>query len=300
MNNPVVSVAMITYGHESYLEQAISSVLMQKCDVDFELIIADDCSPDRTTQIVQSIIDTHPKGKAVRYIRHKNNKGVANNFAWVLEQCRGDYIAICEGDDFWVEPDKLQKQFNFLKDNPDFALCSHSSNEVDENNCVFDVSTRADDVIDLSVVLKEGWFIRTATMFFRREVIDAGIPSFFYTAYSTDYILQVMALKHGKCKYFPEAMSAYRTHAAGFSNISTELLVRRQQMIIPLLDVLNNYTDNKYTEEIRIHQTRIKQDVSANLVRYPFLITSLGLIFYIKNFHLILFLKSLLRRFNSK
>ena len=113
----MVSVVMITYGHENYIEQAIKGVLMQECDFQYELIIANDCSPDNTDRIVQKIIDNTNNADRIKYVRHTVNKGMTANFLWTLQQASGKYIAICEGDDYWTDPLKLQKQVDLLEVN---------------------------------------------------------------------------------------------------------------------------------------------------------------------------------------
>jgi glycosyltransferase involved in cell wall biosynthesis len=117
-----VSVVMITYDHENYISKAIEGVLMQEIDCEIELIIADDCSPDNTEDIVRNFIINHPKGNKIKYKRHSKNLGMMGNFVWALNQVKGDYIALCEGDDYWTDPLKLQKQVDFLEVNDECGL----------------------------------------------------------------------------------------------------------------------------------------------------------------------------------
>jgi len=121
----MVSVVMITYAHEKFIKQAIEGVLMQTCDFEVELIIANDCSPDNTDTIVNDIIANHPKASWIHYTKHTPNKGMIPNFIWALNQAKGKYIALCEGDDYWIDPLKLQKQVDFLESNPDYIICGH-------------------------------------------------------------------------------------------------------------------------------------------------------------------------------
>ncbi|HAT80174.1 MAG TPA: hypothetical protein DCS17_01820, partial [Flavobacterium sp.] len=129
LNNPTVSVCMITYLHENFIEQAINGVLMQKGNFEIELIIANDNSPDETNIIVQNCIVNHPNGSWIKYTHHKTNLGMMPNFVWALQQCKGKYIAICEGDDFWTDSFKLQKQIDVLVNYPNLAGCFHNSEE---------------------------------------------------------------------------------------------------------------------------------------------------------------------------
>lgn len=134
MNSPKVSVCMITYGHEKFIREAIEGVLMQECNFEVELIVANDCSPDQTDSVIQDIITNHPKGCRIRYIKHDSNLGMMPNFIFALKECQGKYIALCEGDDYWTYPLKLQKQVDFLEANEEYSMCTHVAKEVNVIN----------------------------------------------------------------------------------------------------------------------------------------------------------------------
>lgn len=121
-----VSVIMITYNHENYIKQAIDGVLNQLCSFDVELILANDNSPDSTHEIIQTYLSRTniPENFEVKYVKHDQNKGMMPNFIWAMEQVSGKYIALCEGDDYWTDPFKLQKQVDFLEANPDYVIHS--------------------------------------------------------------------------------------------------------------------------------------------------------------------------------
>ena len=112
-----VSVIMITYGHEKYIKQAVESILNQKTNFLYEVIISDDNSPDNTESVINKIIKENPNGTKINYKKHTSNKGMNENYFWSVTKCRGELIAVCEGDDYWTDPLKLQNQFNFLKKN---------------------------------------------------------------------------------------------------------------------------------------------------------------------------------------
>ena len=123
--NIMVSICCITYNHENFIRDAIEGFLMQQTNFDYEIIIANDCSPDNTDSFVKKYINNHPKGKLIKYFRHDKNIGVMPNFIFALKQCTGKYIALCEGDDYWTDPYKLQKQVDFLEANLDYTICFH-------------------------------------------------------------------------------------------------------------------------------------------------------------------------------
>ena len=118
---------MITYGHEKYIREAIEGVLMQEGDFELELIVANDCSPDDTDTVLHAILKEHPRASCVRYFKHEENKGMMPNFVFALQQATGKYIALCDGDDYWTDPYKLQKQVDFLEVNDDYIVTCHDA-----------------------------------------------------------------------------------------------------------------------------------------------------------------------------
>src|SRR5690606_3501340 len=116
-----------TYKHEPFIEEAVLSILNQKTSFDYELIIGDDKSPDNTEEIVRKIINDHPEGKRIKYFRNEKNIGITPNSKKALDKVKGEYFATCEGDDFWIDENKLQRQVDFMDNNPDFAICFHDT-----------------------------------------------------------------------------------------------------------------------------------------------------------------------------
>ena len=111
MNKPLLSIASITYNHEQFIAQAIESWLMQKTSFEIEIIIGEDCSTDNTRAIIEKYRKLHPD--LIKLIISESNVGMMPNFIRTLAACRGKYIALCEGDDYWTDPYKLQKQVDF-------------------------------------------------------------------------------------------------------------------------------------------------------------------------------------------
>lgn len=136
LNTPLVSIVCITFNHEKYITQAIEGFFMQETSFEYNLIISDDCSPDNTEKIVRDIIKNHPKGHFIKYFRHNQNIGMNDNAFFALNQCDGKYIANCEGDDYWTDPLKLQKQVDFLEANEDYVACSHHRYILENNSLI--------------------------------------------------------------------------------------------------------------------------------------------------------------------
>lgn len=172
-----VSVCMITYGHENYIREAINGVLMQETDFKIELVIANDCSPDKTDAIIKNIIKEHPKGSCINYINHKKNLGIMPNLLFAIEQCKGKYIAMCEGDDYWVDKDKLQKQFLILEADSKIGLVYTGVKFYYQNeNRFLNIPSRfAKNKEEAIVKMLESKYIEFPTTLFRTTVLNKVI-----------------------------------------------------------------------------------------------------------------------------
>ena len=266
MNNEtlLVSVVMITYGHEKFIEQAINGVLMQECSFDFELIVANDCSPDNSDTIIQSIIDNHPKGSKLKYVRHNKNIGMMPNFISALQSATAKYIALCEGDDYWTDPLKLQKQVDFLESNLDYSMSCHNAEIIYENSdkkpIIFSDNRVSYDISMETIV--EKWVIPTASMVFRREYV-VNLPEWFDKIYSGDFTLALFLRHSGKIWFFHDLMSVYRVDYTGSSASATYgkrgIFVFNQH--ISLLNYFNIYTTFKYAIIIEKRISQIKEEL---------------------------------------
>lgn len=216
ISSPILSVVMITYGHENFIEESINGVLAQIFDAEIEVIISDDCSPDNTENIIQNIIKNHPKGHWIKYIKHQENKGAIPNFVWTLQETRGKYVAICEGDDYWTDPLKLQKQVNFLELNPDYILCFHKVKILKDNgDIVDDFITRVPEKYQERITLATNYnYIHTPSVVYRNIDQDYSSISEFKHSPIGDYFLYMILSQYGKIGYINETMAMYR-HGSG-------------------------------------------------------------------------------------
>ncbi len=127
---PLVSVCTITYNHEKYIVEAIDSFLMQKTNFPFEIVIDDDCSTDDNAKTIRGYADKYPN--IIKANLREKNIGMVANGMENLKRARGEYIALCEGDDYWTDPEKLQTQTDEMRKHPNINLCFHSADEVIE------------------------------------------------------------------------------------------------------------------------------------------------------------------------
>ncbi|WP_052259362.1 glycosyltransferase [Flavobacterium sp. KMS] len=218
--NVTVSVNMITYMHELYIKEAIEGVLMQKTDFNFELIIADDCSPDRTPEIIENIIKTHPQGHKIKYFRHEKNIGMQANGVFAYNQCDGKYIALCEGDDYWTDPLKLQKQVNFLEKNIEYVLCFHEINILKTDGQIVDdfITKVPENYETIEDLAESGNCIHTPSVVFRNIIEEFSFE--FQLSPIGDYFLYIMLAEYGKIKCLNEKMAIYRFESGFYSKLT--------------------------------------------------------------------------------
>ncbi|MES2139008.1 MAG: glycosyltransferase [Bacteroidota bacterium] len=207
---------MITYNHEKFIREAIDGVLMQETNFEYELIIANDCSTDNTDLVIQGCINKYLRKNSIKYLNHKENKGIMLNFISALQLCKGKYIALCEGDDYWTNKHKLQKQVDFLENNLDFAICFHNARKLnqttgDDSELFF--TSPPKEVYTITDIIKEN-FIPTLTSVFRNNLINE-FPDWYYKAFPGDWPLHILNSQFGKIKYIDEIMAVYRMHDGG-------------------------------------------------------------------------------------
>ncbi|MFN5032406.1 MAG: glycosyltransferase family 2 protein [Flavobacteriia bacterium] len=230
-NSPLISVVMITYDHEDFIEQAINSILEQKGDFNIELIIADDFSPDKTENIVTGIIETYSGKTQIHYFRHKKNLGFQKNFKFALEKARGKYIALCEGDDYWVDSTKLKKQLEFLETYPEYILCATRSYVLDKNQVIHSQEEKYKG-LEFPYTFKQKDFLSpflldTNTIIWRNSVDFKGIT---YKGFK-DILCFAVVLNQGLGVILDKYTGVYRHHEKSVWSLRSELNQFTQNMI---------------------------------------------------------------------
>ncbi|SEG31566.1 Glycosyltransferase involved in cell wall bisynthesis [Methylobacterium sp. 190mf] len=212
-NRPVVSVLCITYNQESFIRQTLDSILSQRTDFPFELIVGDDKSSDGTAEIIAEYATRHPNLVA---ILRPENVGVVKNLDDIAGRVSGEYVAICEGDDYWTDPDKLQRQFDYMQQRPEYTLCYHPVKVVYEDMpgvaTIYPEHCAAQPTLSDLAVRN---FIQTNSVFYRwryrgGERLEIGrgiIPA--------DWYIHLMHAEVGRIGFLPQIMAVYRKHAGG-------------------------------------------------------------------------------------
>lgn len=274
MEDIMVSIACITYNHENYIEDAIKGFLMQKTAFPIEVIIHDDASTDKTVEILRRYEEEYPDLiKPIYQLENQYSKGVKISANYVWPKCKGKYIALCEGDDYWTDPYKLQKQIDFMESNQDCTLCFHNAEIVN-----FDKTSMNKLQIPNSKWGKEYYYgrnhkynagelellesIPTASFLFPRSLV-LDLPKFYFDAIYGDEPLKLYLASKGYAYYIDEVMSAYRTNVKGSAMYKQRKLVERRirghMGYLDILDGFNEYTEGIYSKEIE--ESKLKREI---------------------------------------
>ena len=222
---PLVEVLMPTYNHAKFVAEAIESVLAQETDFAYRLLIADDCSADGTQDILKSYAAKYPD--LISLILSPRHVGIIDkervSFK-ALDQCTAKYVALLEGDDYWTDPAKLQKQVNFLESHPECAVAFHNARmsfedepEASRNMCPENQKqfSTLEDII-------KGNFIPTCSVMFRSGLFGK-VPGWMYTLPIGDWPMHILNAEHGDIGYIDEVMAVYRVHRKGLWSMRSRL-----------------------------------------------------------------------------
>ena len=263
-NNIIVSVFMMAYNHEKYVAQALDSVLMQKVDFDWELIIAEDFSTDKTRDIILEYKKKHPD--FIKLILQEKNVGPAKNWMDLITKPNSKYIAYFEGDDYWTDPLKLQKQVDFLEANEDFSICGSLAKRIYE-----DFQTQNDVEGEAGVFdqkdLAQRNFIPTASALIKREHV-VNLPSWFTDCPIGDWPLFLLCANHGKIKMFNQQMVVRRIHQGGVwgANFNSTASITNMLALFKLFGIIKNEFNQEVNNLLNINYIKkVKKVIEFNL-----------------------------------
>ena len=254
MNNPLVSVCLITYNQENYIQKAIKSIFDQEVGFPIEVIISNDCSSDNTHQKIEEILKDATNGLVVRYYNHKDNLGMMRNFSFAINECKGKYIAYFEGDDYWDYPKKLQTQVDFLEQNPDFAICCHNVRFLENEKFINEIyldKINIKDIFTLEDLAKHN-IVPTLTAVFRNT--SDKLPSWILESPIGDLPMFMMVAKHGKIKYINEKWAVYRSNIGEWSKMGNQ----KNLNMIKQYDLLTEEFNDNIKVKKNLHFARNK------------------------------------------
>ncbi len=255
-DTPLVSVRCITYNHEPYIAQALDGFLMQKTNFPFEVIVHDDASPDKTADIIREYEAKFPKiikpiyETENQYSKHDGSLGRIMDAA-----CKGKYIALCEGDDYWIDENKLQLQVDFLEGNSEYGMC-YSKAKILQNNTFIDkeIPNLINDctVRTESIIRGGGMYVPSPSIVYRKSIKNI-YPDFCNNCWVGDYPLQLFFALKSKIYFFSSTFVVYRQNSIGSwsSRINASSFFEKRKGIESELITINNfnqYSNYKYND----------------------------------------------------
>lgn len=254
-----LSVCMITYNHEKYIAQAVESALMQKTDFDYEIVIGEDCSKDNTRQILIEYQLKYPQ--KIKLLLNDENIGMNQNFMQTLKTCRGEYIAILDGDDYWTSPQKLQMQVDYLEKNCDLTICFHKVKILKNGKLINDYITKVPAEETTIIDLANSNYIHTVSCVFKNNLFGE-FPDWFKLCPVADYVVHLLNAQYGKIKYIDKEMAVYRIHEGG-----TWINKNRRDMLegwIVMLENLIDYFRNNTELQERLINSHAKRCIKLS------------------------------------
>ncbi len=243
-----MSVVVTTYNHEKYIAQCLENILSQKGDFQLEVVVGDDCSTDNTSWIVDDFRDSYPT--IITMLPREKNLGITKNLKRCLDACSGEYIAICEGDDYWLDEYKLQKQMMYLETHPDLSMCFSAFYIYYEDKNLFkphvDQLLLRKDVLKTEDLILNNYIGNFSCCMYRGEVVKQ-LPENLYEIFTVDWLFNMTCGQFGDIGFLRERMSVYRKHSQGAWSGMNELIKLKE--LLRLIDVYNNFFSYKYDKQ---------------------------------------------------
>lgn len=244
----IVSIRCTAYNQEKFIRETLEGFIMQKTNFRFEAIVHDDASTDNTADIIREYAEKYPDIiKPIYETENQYSKKDGSLLRIMNEASKGKYITMCEGDDYWTDPYKLQKQVDFLEAHPDYVLCSHRYQEFYQNSCslgnILPKGINNDFTFDLNYyILRENWVTQPLTCMYRASAFDSD----YYMKFKNkkDLVYFYVLLKKGKGVLLNDCMGVYRIHEKGvWSGLSlNDKFISELQTTKGIYDVEQNLT----------------------------------------------------------
>ena len=252
--SPALSVLLVTYNHAKFVAQALDSILMQRTDFDFEIVVADDCSSDSALTIIKEYEKQYPQ---LRLLPAETNVGISRNYQRGFAACRGEYIAVLEGHDYWISPRKLQAMSAFLDRNPRCSFCFHRIIRYDEHPesvAIQPADWTVEQILTASELAGGNFIGGLSTCVYRREIIAALKPRL-WELDIREWFFNIVVAEHGPIGYVPQILSVYRAHPEGIWSMKS--LSATLPELLGLIDCYDEFLDFKFTRELQAFREKI-------------------------------------------
>lgn len=257
-----LSVLLVTYNHEKYLRKALDCLFAQQYSEPIELVVADDSSSDSTMDIFKSY-EKQESRFIFKYLDNSINLGITRNYQRAFAACSGEYIAVLEGDDYWISPFKLQRQVDFLDNHWESNLCSVNYLVYEENRAHFYPRTaigQSHRLISARDLIADNLVGNFSTCMYRKSALD-NLPVELFNIRSYDWIVNICVAQASMIGFLEEPMSVYRLHSKGvWSNTPHIKQLKLQLELIPAYNLLTN---NIYKREFESQSNHLLHLIST-------------------------------------
>ncbi|MBD5379922.1 MAG: glycosyltransferase [Bacteroides sp.] len=280
--SPIVAVRCTTFNHGKFIRKTLDGFIMQECKFPFVVIVHDDASTDETPKIIQEYAEKYPDiilpvlEEENQYSKHDGSFRKIIDLALKATGCR--YIAMCEGDDYWIDPSKLQIQIDFLENNPEYGMCFHNVDYYNQGDNVL-IRRKSNyrhnrEVPAEDIIMGGGGFCPTCSLVYRLSFLN-NYPEFARNYYVGDYPLQIYFALISKVYYFNRVMAVYRvnnptswTTTTSTSMVGKDKSLEKLNSSIEFLENFDKFSDLKYHHVFNKRKSRNKYDSYFEMKEY--------------------------------
>ncbi|MFY9589627.1 glycosyltransferase family 2 protein [Rickettsia endosymbiont of Halotydeus destructor] len=253
-----LSILLVSYNNEKYIREAIDSILMQQLAVAYEIVVADDCSTDNTRKIIE---EYQLQNDNIIVLNSSKNLGITKNYQRAFRACKGEYIAVLEGDDYWTSPFKLLKQMEFLDNHQECSFCYNRFIRRDQFTGRFSLSddmSHKKEILVTADLISHNFIGNFSTCMYRKKIIEQ-IPDSLFEMEVYDWMFNIVNSQYGLIGYLKEPMSIYRIHKDGVWSQKTQ--EKRNLDLLTIIPTYNKFLNYKFDNEfntLKIHYSKTK------------------------------------------
>ena len=270
---PLVTIRCVTYNHEPYIRQCLEGFVMQQTNFPFEAIVHDDASTDGTAAIIREYAEKYPDIiKPIYETENQYSKHDGSLRKIMNANTRGKYVAMCEGDDYWIDSLKLQKQVDFMESHPEYSLCFHATNCIygqDENPCYTICYDKSEFNMD-DLILGGGGMMATNSMLYKSDFVR-NVPLWVQKAPVGDLPLMLLLGAYGKVHYIDEIMSVYRLGVGVWSSgveRDKSKLKRHYEALYKMFYAFDKWSNYSHSYIVKMELNKLKQQYRKAILIY--------------------------------
>jgi len=255
---PLVSISCAAYNHAPYIRQCLDGFIMQKTNFPIEVLINDDASTDGTAEIIKEYEQKYPEIiKPIYQTENQYSKGISISRSFNYPRVQGKYMALCEGDDYWIDEYKLQKQVDFMEANEEYSICFHNVKIYHESEEKFSDLYQVPEMPEITDIknLAAANYIHTPSVLYRNNTQSINDYNNFPVLVIGDYILHMLFVKHGKIKRINEEMAVYRVHEGGAWSLKS-IDYKTSKFLLALTELIHYYKNDQEICAILVEQYR--------------------------------------------